>query len=120
MDYKNINRGDIYYVEVNKHNAIGSEQCHDRPAIIVSNNIGNLHSDIVEVVYLTTRTKRNLPTHVNINSAIKPSIALCEQICTISQLRLIKYIGSCSIEEMKEIDRALKISLALQEVSHDK
>jgi mRNA interferase MazF len=110
---KHINRGDIYFVQVNKHNTIGSEQCHDRPAIIVSNNVGNFHSDIVEVVYLTTKTKRDLPTHVNIYSASRPSIALCEQICTISKKRLIRYINKCSDSEMRNMNKALAISLAL-------
>lgn len=112
-----IYRGDIYYVHVNKYGVIGSEQCNDRPAIIVSNNIGNTFSDIVEVVYLTTVPKKKLPTHVDIYSATRRSIALCEQICTISKSRLSRYVGRCTKEEIKEISKALMISLGLQEDS---
>ena len=94
--------------------AIGNEQCYDRPAIIVSNNIGNAHANIVEIVYLTSRSKANLPTHVHINSSPRHSIALCEQISTISKDRLGDYLGCCSQIEMDYINNALMISLALK------
>lgn len=56
-------RGDIFYVM--KGNNCGSEMEAGRPAIIVSNNLNNNNSDIVEIVYLTTQPKPELPTHVN-------------------------------------------------------
>ena len=34
----------------------------------------------MEAVYLTTKRKTDIPTHVYISSAERPSIALCEQI----------------------------------------
>lgn len=113
--YDEVKRGEIYYIIPDeKHESVGSEQCnHDRPAIIVSNDVGNYHSGIVEVVYLTTAPKKNLPTHVEIYTTVKPSTALCEQICTISKLRLRKYINQCSEREMEDIDNALIISLQL-------
>ena len=111
--YENVKRGEIYYVANNKSDTTGSEQCNDRPAIIVSNDMGNTHSGIVEVVYLTTQPKKNLPTHVDIYTTAKQSIALCEQIFTVSKSRLVKYINQCSSREMEDIDNALIISLAL-------
>ena len=64
-----VYRGEIYYVHETE--TTGSEQYGGRPAIIVSNNVGNEHSPVVEVVYLTTQEKRQLPTHVDIFSAAK-------------------------------------------------
>lgn len=93
--------------------ATGSEQTADRPAVIVSNDIGNRHAPIVELVYLTTRKKVNLPTHVYIGSAEKPSIALCEQIVTVCKSRLQRHIGSVTAEEMQNIDKALTKSLGI-------
>lgn len=81
-----MKRGDIYFVVGGA--AVGSEQTANRPAVIVSNDIGNRFAPIVEVVYLTTRKKVSLPTHVFIGSAPKPSVALCEQIVTVSKSRL--------------------------------
>jgi len=62
---------------------------------------------------MTTKYKPSLPTHVEINSVLNPSTALCEQINTISKARLGRYIGRVSKEELSGIDNALLISLGL-------
>ncbi|MCD7891578.1 MAG: type II toxin-antitoxin system PemK/MazF family toxin [Ruminococcus sp.] len=107
-----VKRGDIYYVAGTY--AVGSEQSGERPAIIVSNDTGNKHAPVVEVVYLTTKYKNSIPTHVNINSAERPSTALCEQIVTVCKSRLKQYIGSVTEAEMSRVDKALQTSLGIQ------
>ena len=114
MNSKNIRRGDIYYVREIK-DAVGSEQKGFRPAIVISNNVGNKHSKIKQVVYITTKNKNAIPTHVLINSAKYTSIAICEQIFSVSDERIGKYIGHCTEDEMKELDKALMISIGLDE-----
>jgi mRNA-degrading endonuclease toxin of MazEF toxin-antitoxin module len=42
-----------------------------------------------------------------------PSITLCDQTRTIDKRRIAKKLGRLSGPTMKEIDRALRISLAL-------
>lgn len=111
MDWT-IKRGDIYYIERDEPE-IGSEQRAGRPAIIVSNNAQNSTSDVVQVVYLTTKPKTDLPTHVTIRSTDKVSIALCEQITPVDISRLGTYKCSCNESEMAAIDTALITSLAL-------
>lgn len=107
-----IRRGDIVYVE--KYGAAaGSEQYADRPALVVSNDKCNIHSDVIEVVYLTTAPKTDLPTHVKIRSTPKESTALCEQITSISKSRVRNFMCAASAEEMTQIDIALLISLDL-------
>lgn len=106
-----MRRGDIYYVIGGA--AIGSEQSADRPAIVVSNDTGNKYAPVVEVVYLTTRKKVGLPTHVFIGSAERPSVALCEQIVTVSKSRLVRRINRVTTEEMRRIDKALTKSLGI-------
>lgn len=108
---RRIKRGDIFFVV--DGTTIGGEQGANRPAVIVSNNVGNRYAPIVEVVYLTTREKASLPTHVNINSAKRPSIALCEQVTTVSKSRLEKRWGHVTAKEMRAIDEAVKTSLGL-------
>lgn len=110
MDERKIFRGQIYYVYP-RDCEIGSEQKSGRPAIVVSNDVGNEYSRVVEVVFLTTRDKKPLPTHVAINSARHPSIALCEQIDTVDKERIGNYINEVTQAELKEIERALLISL---------
>lgn len=113
-----IRRGDIYFVVGGA--AVGSEQDADRPAIIVSNDTGNQYSPVVEAVYLTTQKKNRLPTHVRVDSAERPSMALCEQIFTLSKSRLIRFIGRATTEEMRRIDKALAISIGIQKEAGEK
>ena len=108
----NVYKGDIFYVQKSGR-VTGSEQNSDRPAVVVSNDIGNEHSGIVEVVYLTSQPKKDLPTHAKVLCSI-PSTALCEQIHTVSKERLGAYIRSCTEKEMNDIDAKLKISLGLE------
>lgn len=84
-----IKRGDIWYIESGY--SVGSEQRAGRPAIVVSNNRNNQYSGTVEVVYLTTQPKRDLPTHVTISSLSRESTALCEQITSVSTERFGSY-----------------------------
>jgi len=111
MDNK-ILRGQIYYV--NEEEVSGSEQEGDRPAVVVSNDTGNKYAPIVIVVYLTAQKKKPMPTHVRINSAKRPSIALCEQIDTVDKGRIGKHIGQVSDDEMKAMERALLVSLGIE------
>lgn len=113
-----VSRGDIYYVCRGNHEITGSEQKPDRPAVIVSNNKCNVYSEVVEVVYLTGESKNPLPTHVPVMCRI-PSTALCEQIVSISKKRLSEYVRSCSDAEMEKIDRALMISIGLNDQPKD-
>ena len=105
-------RGDIHYIQDTK-NSTGSEQRAGRPAVIVSNNAGNTYSPVVEVVFLTTKPKADLPTHVTIRGAVKTSTVLCEQITSIAIERVGDYIGTVSDSEMDRINNALLISLDL-------
>ena len=107
-----IKRGEIYYIE-RDYRTIGSEQIAGRPAVIVSNEKNNENSATVEVVFLTTQPKADLPTHVTIRGTGKASTALCEQIATVSTERIGSFSGICSKQEMEAIDTALLISLGI-------
>ena len=111
MNEQTYHRGQIYYVYPRGYDYTGSEQGGGRPAIIVSNDVGNEYSSVVEVVFLTTREKKPLPTHVKIISSRQPSIALCEQIETVDKGRIGNYINEVSQAELKGIEKAILISL---------
>ena len=106
-----IRRGDIFYVGGGY--ATGSEQHAGRPAIVVSNDKNNEHSSTVEMVYLTTRPKRDMPTHVQISSLSRASIAICEQITTVAIERIGNYHGRVTPEEMAALEKAMRVSLDL-------
>lgn len=105
--FKNgIRRGDVIYVET------GLPFKKPRPAVIVSNNMCNTFSPTVTIVYLTTKPKKPLPTHTTVLCKV-PSIALCENIYTISKTCLGNYIRSCTYSELKELDQVLCCSLGI-------
>lgn len=107
-----VKRGEIYYISRGGYNT-GSEQQADRPGVIVSNDKNNKNSQTLEVVYLTTQPKNELPTHCTIRSTGRISTVLCEQIHTVAVERIGKYIGVCTAQEMQNIDMGLMISIGL-------
>lgn len=118
---KEIKRGELY--RANLCPVTGSEQRGVRPVIILQNDVGNRHSPTTIVAALTSRIpKAHLPTHVAISSKKLRlnSTVLLEQIRTIDKSRLTEYIGKADAQTMKDIDRAMIISLGIehQEVMH--
>lgn len=111
-------RGEIFYISrAGAYNEIGSEQYAGRPAIIISNNIINQNSETLEVVYLTTQPKRDLPTHVTVRASGRVSTAICEQVTTVSSTRIGDYYGECSPQELSAVDAAIASSLGLEFVA---
>lgn len=116
LNMKNVKRGDIYYADLSP--VVGCEQGGTRPVLIVQNNVGNYHSPTVIVAILTSKIKKKLPTHINVDSGegnlSVSSTVLLEQLRTIDKDRLQRYIGSVSDEKMNEVDQAMLVSLGLQ------
>lgn len=109
-----MNRGDIFYIH--KTQSTGNEIHADkaRPAVIVSNNSLTHHSGVVEVVFLTSQPKKEMPTHVTVQCKGVSSTALCEQVNSVAIQRIGDYAGTCSEEEMRAIDKALLASLGIE------
>lgn len=108
-----IKRGEMFYISRGGASYNGSEQHSDRPAVVVSNNKNNENSNVIEIVYMTTQPKTDLPTHVTVRSTGRISTVLCEQVYSVSTERVGTYIGECTDKEMENIDIALMISLQL-------
>ena len=109
-----MKRGEIYYIENDK--AVGCEQRGIRPAVIVGNDVGNKYSPVLLVVYFTLQHKKALPTHVYVRGH---GTALCEQIFTIDKTRLLQKKGECTESDMERINKALRISLGMEETWQD-
>lgn len=104
-----MKRGEIYYIE-STYRETGSEQRGGRPAVIVSNDKNNENSEVVEVVYMTTKPKNDLPTHVFIRSALSPSTVLCEQVNSVSVKRIVQQdpdIEKIKLETERDLYRNL-------------
>ena len=109
-----IKRGDIYYADLSP--VVGSEQGGVRPVLIIQNNIGNKYSPTVIVSAITSQiNKAKIPTHIELASnkynLAKDSVVLLEQIRTIDKRRLQEKITSLDEVKMKEVNRAILISL---------
>lgn len=81
--------------------------------VVVQNNLGNIYSDTVIVVPVTSRAKPIQPTHFSITLE-EESTVLCEQIQTIERDSLKKKIYYLSGEEMAKLDQALRSSIDLR------
>ena len=111
---RSVRRGDVYLADLDP--AIGCEQGGIRPVLVLQNDIGNLHSPTTIVAAVTAKqTKKSLPVHMPISAYMlrTDSTLLLEQIRTIDKCRLQAYLGSINQKEMRDIDRALKLSIGL-------
>ena len=100
--------GDIYSVRFEGH---GCEQAGVRPAMIFSNNIGNIYSPNVTVLPITSKLKKtDQPTHVVVSASdtglITDSMILCENPVCISKDRLGMYLTKTPMNYMSEIAEA--------------
>ena len=108
-------RGDIFFTRFD--NATGSEQSGNRPAVVLQNDVGNFYSPTLIVATLTSKAakKYTQPTHcLLVNEFLSvPSIVQAEQIFTVDKSRVLKFLGHLTPEEMRRVDDAVRISLAL-------
>ncbi|GGA74216.1 type II toxin-antitoxin system PemK/MazF family toxin [Salinicoccus roseus] len=111
-----MKRGEVYLADLSP--VQGSEQGGKRPVVIIQNNVGNYHSPTVIVAAITGRiNKAKIPTHVEISKDTynldKDSVILLEQIRTVDKKRLREKLTYLNEEKMKEVDKALMVSLDL-------
>ena len=109
-----IKRGDVYYADLSP--VVGSEQGGIRPVLIIQNNVGNKYSPTVIVSAITSQiNKAKIPTHIELSAQQynlpKDSVVLLEQIRTIDKRRLQEKITTLDDDKMKQVNRAILISL---------
>jgi len=95
----------------------GSEQAGMRPALVIQNDIGNSKSPTTIVASCTTAPNKPFPF------IVKMTAAECGMDCdgavdlgaimTIEQSRLRKKCGGLNSNKMREVDKALKVSLGI-------
>lgn len=128
--YSTVKRGEIYKCDFGE--PYGHEQGGERYALIVQNDIGNLHSPCTIVIACTTQCKsykHNLPIHYHLKfdaesmvdydiqkADIRLNMFLGEQVKTVDKTRLREYIGQLTPKYMEEIDKILRISLQLKAI----
>jgi mRNA interferase MazF len=113
-------RGEIRWVDLDP--ARGAESNKRRPAVVVSNDGANsvanqLGRGVVTVVPVTTNTERIFPFHVFLSASSSglahDSKAQAEQVRAVAVERLGARIGALPPAALAELDKALRLHLAL-------
>ena len=107
-----MKRGDVWWINFDP--SIGEEIKKKRPAVIVSNPSAIQYLQRIQVVPLTTNTKKVYPGETLVNLKGKQSKAMASQIMTVSKLRLTGYAGRLSSSEIEQIEHAIRVQLALR------
>lgn len=107
-------RGDI--VRMNTPKMGGNLQDGLRPAVVISNNVGNEYSNILIVAPMTAIMKKlKQPTHVFIkgdgHGLRYDSIAMAEQITTISKDHVEYKLGRVDDKTLAKLDNAIRVAL---------
>lgn len=98
---------------VNFDPSVGGEIKKKRPAVIISNDASNKFLNRVQIVPLTRKTDRLYPSEALVFFEGKESKAMADQLATVSKLRLLSLAGILSEEDMRKVEEAVKIQLAM-------
>ncbi len=109
-------RGEIWMVNFNPGR--GSEQRGIRPSLILQNDTGNQYSSTTIVAAITSALKKH-PVTVMLDQRTTglraKSMVNLAQILPIDKDRLIKRTGIVRVEKMREVDKAIKVSLGVED-----
>lgn len=111
-----IKRGQIYWVALDP--TLGAEIQKTRPALVVSNDIGNVHSPLVTVLPITSKADHISPFEVPLRAGqggLKGGGKIkANEIRTIDKKRLRgKPVGHLDPGTIVVVNDAIKIHLAL-------
>ncbi|HUZ19800.1 MAG TPA: type II toxin-antitoxin system PemK/MazF family toxin [Acidimicrobiales bacterium] len=106
-------RGEIWLVDFGE--PVGSERAGRRPAVVVSADALNESRAGVVIVVPCTTTRRDLPSHVELDpercGLDEVSYAKCEDVKSVSERRLVARLAAANDEAFFAITRALRFLL---------
>ncbi len=97
---------------------VGAEIRKARPALIIQNDIADRWSPVTIVAAIASRPDAPVyPADARVDppdgSLSLPSVVLLNQVRTIDRRRLVKRLGRLRPDTMKQVNRALQLSLGL-------
>jgi len=105
-------RGEVYWVDFEP--ARGGEIRKQRPAIIVSNDVSNRLLNRMQVVPLTSVTRRVYPSDALIKLNGVPHKAMANQIRTVAKERLHGRIEMLGRYDLFAVEDAIRVQLGLR------
>ena len=108
-------RGEIYDVDLGEPR--GAVQAYKRPALILSNDVGNEHARHVIVAAITTKIPKKPPS---VSVVIPPgtlpheSTILCAHIFSVDKADLLRHRGDLPEADMKRVNSAVAKALSLK------
>jgi mRNA interferase MazF len=104
-------RGEVYWVALDP--ALGTEIRKTRPAVIISNDSCNRFGSRVVVLPVTSNVSSLYPGEARIEVGSAPARVLGDQLRSIDKSRLKARIGTLSQAELDDVEKAVRITLAL-------
>ena len=104
-------RGEIWWVSFAA--ASGGEIQKTRPAVIVSKDAANRHANRVQVVPVTSNLSKHYLCDAEVIIDGRTCRAMADQLMTVSKHRLTDRIGVLNHAELRALETAIRIQLAL-------
>ena len=104
-------RGEIYWVNLDP--TVGSEIRKKRPCVLVGATPINEARRTVVVVPLSSAGKPRPPLTIPVRCLGRQVVAVCDQIRAVDKSRLVEKMEAISKEDMVEIEKGLRQTLAL-------
>lgn len=112
-----IKRGEIYWVNLDP--TIGAEIQKTRPAVVVSNDLNNIHAQTVTVLPLSTSVEKIYPFEVMLEPGVfgnkEAGKVKANQIRTVDKRRLERLVGFLPKTLMDRVEQAMRLHLGLQQ-----